>query len=625
MSNARGRRSQLEVSYALFLGAGTSAALAAYLEKATQGAVRAKTTLPTSGSFLKLLDSEIPASVSHAAADLWKSMTTEGYRNVEELIQDLDALIRCAEVRQQILTGAYKTAKGAAKGYVNSPELLRTCKDLRKAIHESIFKYYSLPHGNQIDKHISDFFSPLLKNLDSIFGGGKDLVIVTTNIDLAVERFFCGKYAQNRFAGLLDGFSRAPYPTESVWKDEFHASPSDRAKKLGMLALVKLHGSLNWYYTEDSGTVARLPAVLPRVISLDQKQSAFLYPAYEKDIVGRQLYSDLFFRLDEFVGLVPKWLFVGFAFKDPWINNALDHAFRRSSGKEHLLVIGQSASSTQLPASLQGARLIDCHLENLRHDFSPIDKAVSEPQAKVHRIRAEAHVAVTGSIAMKLKRPNLVAYWRLTDESVDVENRRALDIGPNGLDGIIIGAEFRERRMLYFDGVHSLIDIGSYEKLIPSRGMSVIARVQPENLQAKRDQVILASQGETDVDFIFGIDPDSHLFLELNADGNYYDLAVADVPLDSNEHYVAVTANWNNDASSLSVCFYIDGKDSGRKNPWAAASITPLIPGQGKLPMYVTIGASMPGVDLYNGYLSDVQLYDAALDAAVIRSLHGAA
>lgn len=607
------RRSGIESSYAMFVGAGASAALARHLQLAAAGLSKENKILPTSSAFLDALNVELPQTEPPEVVELWRSLNGREPRNIEELIRDLDALQQGLKIAQGTVSGCTECEGVDAA--------LGACTVLRRVLHSKIFAYYRLPHGTDLDEHIARFYAPLLDSFDALFAEEptKNLVIVTANIDLAFERLCRSSYGRNRFIRLLDGFGGPRYPAEdAVWENDFHVSPSDQASKLGMLTLIKLHGSLNWYYVEDSDQVGRLPVDLPFSVKPSLRDSAFLYPAYEKDVVGRRIYSDLSIRLVEATGSVENWVFVGFSFKDAWINHELNLAFGQTPPR-NLLVIDPCLSEGDLPESMrEAAQIINRPLEDLKDDFGPASDAVRTPREQVKEVR-KAAVSATASIELKIKRPHLVAYWRLTEESVDVKNRRALDIGPRSMDGFIVGAAFRECQALFFDGVKAFIDIGAHENMISGQGMTVVARAR--SFETLHDQVILASQGETNVDFLFGISPERKLFLELTADGVLFDLALSSTSLDTQDHFVAVTAKWSAETSYLAVDLYIDGEKCGQRKPWAGATITPLRKGQKRLPMHVSIGASMPAVDLYHGYLSDVQLYERALEPAKIKSL----
>jgi hypothetical protein len=608
------RRSGIESSYAMFVGAGASAALARYLRLAAAELSKENKILPTSSEFLDALNVELPQTEPPKVVELWRSLNGRKPRNIEELIRELDAL-------QQGLKIAQGTIPGCAE-CEGVDAALGACTALRRVLHSKIFAHYRLSHGIDLDEHIAGFYAPLLDSFDTLFAkeSTKNLVIVTTNIDLAFERLCGSSYGQNRFIRLLDGFRSLHYPANAVWENDFHVSPSDRARKLGMLTLIKLHGSLNWYYVENSNQVGRLPINLPSSVKPSPRDSAFLYPAYEKDVVGRKIYSDLSIRLVEAIGSVKNWVFSGFSFKDAWINHELNLAFGQAPPR-NLLVIDPCLSEEDLPENMrEAAQIINRSLEDLRDDFGPAGDAVRTPREQVKEVR-KAAVSATASIGLKIKRPHLVAYWRLTEESVDVENRLALDIGPRSMDGVIVGATFRECQALFFDGVKTFIDIGAHENMISGQEMTVVARAR--SFETFHDQVILASQGETNADFLFGISPERKLFLELTADGVLFDLALSSTSLDTQDHCVAVTAKWSTETSYLAVDFYIDGERCGQRKPWAGATITPLRKRQKRLPMYVSIGASMPAVDLYHGYLSDVQLYERALEPAKIKSLCG--
>ena len=388
------------------------------------------------------------------------------------------------------------------------------------------------------------------------------------------------------------------------------------------MRVLKLHGSLNWSWIQNTEEVIRLPIAALRDATPSQKSSAFLYPAYEKDVVGRRIYGDLFMLLDELMERTTRWAFVGFSFRDQWLRYAFDARFRRAK-PDDVVVISPSLTAEDLPIGLRSASIVSEQLEALRDDFSPVEEAIRGTRERARMLRMEARVSVAASIGMKVDRPGLVAYWRLTEESVDAGRRVALDIGPRALDGAIVGAVLGSERRLYFDGVKALVDVGVHESLILGDALSVIARARSESTET--DQVILASQGETDVDFAFGIAPDRRLFLQVTASGEVYDTAYSTTEVDSGDHFVGASARWGNVAPSLVVEFYVDGEVRGRATPWVGATIAPLRPmTDQKLPMQVTIGGSLPGSDLYRGSLSDVQLFDEYLDSTRMRSLHGA-
>jgi|GEM_PF-5947588 len=205
--------------YVLFLGAGASASLVSFL--GTRLPLEDGTRLlPTSADFLELLRGDIPAQASMNVRLLWEALSSAPYANVEEILRDLDLLRDGQEIAQRI-----HLAEGMRE---DARTLIHDCDELAEFVHEKIFEYYLLPHAAEVDGCIEEFWRPILGGLDGVFSreSASDLAVVTTNIDLVVERLFRGEYARSSFACLLDGFSREAYPGEPVWRNDFRPSPS---------------------------------------------------------------------------------------------------------------------------------------------------------------------------------------------------------------------------------------------------------------------------------------------------------------------------------------------------------------------------------------------------------------
>jgi hypothetical protein len=597
--------------YAVFLGAGASAALASFLRRELQDDNRLQDVLPTSSKFLDIMNAAFHEQKDPHSLRVWDGLIGREPDDIEMLMRDLEALDRGFAIASAI--------KLDCNSCNEHKHIENACSTIRRSILETIFKHYRLPSAQCYVELVGQFYKPIFDKLPDLFGSDPDgdLTVFTTNIDLALEHLCLSKYGKNRFAGHInDGFTEAAYPEESVWRDAFDERSQRGTKNLDKLTLFKLHGSLNWYYHTQPNDVRRLPLDGPFPSPSTDFESTFLYPAYEKDIVGRRIYRDLSGRLDRYAREVDYWFFAGFSFRDNWINQVLEVAFKQSPPRKVIVVDPVLKSVPFEPG--ESFHIVNVGLEKLREDISPVQKVLQIAQQRSTKVRREA-IAIADRISIGLKRPHLIAYWRLTRESVEIERRIALDIGERGLDGIVIGAAFRDRDMLFFDGVDDFVDVGSHESVVSSSELSVIAKAR--SLETQHEQVILASQGQSDVDFIFGIDSNRHLFLELTDKGTFFDLVLSESTLDTKEHYIAATAKWSIESPSLLVTFYIDGKETGRRSMWFGTTFTPMRHDIKPLPMQVTIAGSLPAIDLYKGYLSDVQLYSVALDSPRVAAL----
>jgi SIR2-like domain len=177
---------------------------------------------------------------------------------------------------------------------------------LKNAINERIYDFFATqPNEGELDRS----WVPLLRWAAG--AGFNRIDLVTTNYDLVLE------YAMERVGQTLrveEGWKRRVSETTL----DLNRWDSSNASEAGLLT--KLHGSVDWY---RSGTSAS-PVI--RVghpdFDGDHKKRSIIYPGFK----GRP--SDVpFIAFHEYfrrrVSVVSHMLFIGFAFRDDYINDLL--------------------------------------------------------------------------------------------------------------------------------------------------------------------------------------------------------------------------------------------------------------------------------------------------------------
>ena len=141
----------------------------------------------------------------------------------------------------------------------------------------------------------ADVYEKLIKKAEAT---NTHMRIFTTNYDLIVECAF----AQRGFK-LLDGFRRNGKDATSVWQDDFDY----RAH-----CLFKLHGSLGWYRSPDTGEVRKAAEADAQA----SRDALLAYPMRDKPFFSEP-FARLHSHYQQILSQSRAIIVVGFSFQDP--------------------------------------------------------------------------------------------------------------------------------------------------------------------------------------------------------------------------------------------------------------------------------------------------------------------
>ena len=294
----------------VFAGAGASAA------------IDKKQYLTTEGFF-----NELPSPIKNDSLfqDVERVLREEARKNKKRIdIEDIIEILDTIQADCERFTGSttpvghigrriresrrpeYKTAGVMRPLYDSADELRESASRLNSEIKSLVYKFYGkIPDAEKL--------SPWIYLLNGLKKHGSFIEIFTTNYDLVIEE--AGVQADIK---VQDGFdhdsNRRPIKLELSYWDHPHNLPSDYA---GLLT--KLHGSVGW--NRENGDIISGPTEFRG----DHDKHCILYPGYKgtptelpfltfhnhlRDVVRRELRAAIF---------------IGFAFRDDYINEILSH------------------------------------------------------------------------------------------------------------------------------------------------------------------------------------------------------------------------------------------------------------------------------------------------------------
>lgn len=185
--------------------------------------------------------------------------------------------------------------------------LANQCRSLQDQINECVYEFYSQPPSTD---EIQRSWAPLLKYVEESHFERID--IVTTNYDLVIEAALDDMPS----APVSMGFQQGLYPGIDlrVWRD------NDTSRR-GLLT--KLHGSVDWKLG-NGGTDAE--PVIRRghpEFDGDHRKRLILYPGF-KGTPSREPFVAFHEYFRQRLLIATHMLFVGFAFRDEFINQLID-------------------------------------------------------------------------------------------------------------------------------------------------------------------------------------------------------------------------------------------------------------------------------------------------------------
>lgn len=294
----------------VFAGAGASAA------------IDKKQYLTTEGFF-----NELPSTIKNVPLfqDIERVLRERPHKNKKNIdIEDIIEILDTTQADCERFTGyttpvghigreirasrrpEYKTAGVMRPLYDSADELRESAIRLNSEIKSLVYDFYGkTPDAKKL--------SPWIDLLNGLKDRGSFIEIFTTNYDLVIEE--AGVQADIK---VQDGFdhdsNRRPIKLELSYWDHPHSLPSSH---VGLLT--KLHGSVGW--NRENGDIVSGPTEFRG----DHDKHCILYPGYKgmptelpfltfhnhlRDVVHRELRAAIF---------------IGFAFRDDYINEILSH------------------------------------------------------------------------------------------------------------------------------------------------------------------------------------------------------------------------------------------------------------------------------------------------------------
>ena len=219
---------------------------------------------------------------------------------------------------------------GSVSGYAAVAKTgRRVVGELRSRINSCIYEIY----GNQPDKsETHENWGALLPELLEL---GYWVDLVTTNYDLVIESTIDDLELDIGYGQRRGAVTRLDL---NVWKSIIRDESLPKSSGL----VTKLHGSLNW---ERDGQAIAFSGVQ---FKSDHRHHAAIYPGFKGVPTDSpfDLFHDYFERALQSCEVV---LFIGFAFRDEYINDLI----RRAPSRQRYIVIDPS-SLDKLPAAISG-------------------------------------------------------------------------------------------------------------------------------------------------------------------------------------------------------------------------------------------------------------------------------
>lgn len=190
--------------------------------------------------------------------------------------------------------------------------LIEESKQLKAKVLDTLFDEYHFKPSikEEAFKGIDVLFNATISSITDIFN---------LNYDRLVE-----EYLLDRGISFVDGFSNSK--RKLIW------DPSEfNRKDNSTVRLFKIHGSLNWREREDEYKLECLSNEEPPRNSY-YKQCVFIYPTQQCDITTEP-YKTLLGQFSSIGSYIDVLIVIGYSFRDPPINDVIDHFIRSSKNK----------------------------------------------------------------------------------------------------------------------------------------------------------------------------------------------------------------------------------------------------------------------------------------------------
>ncbi len=245
-------------------------------------------------------------------------------------------------------------------------------KSLNNEIHQSIRTQCRVE--DRMVSTVADIYENLINKAEAT---NTHMRIFTTNYDLVVERAF----AQCGFK-LLDGFRRNENDATSVWQNDFDYREH---------CLFKLHGSIGWYLSPDTGEVCK--AADPDTQGAGDALLA--YPMRDKPFFSEP-FATLHSHYQQILRQSCAIIVVGFSFQDPNIVAPLKRQMESGRSSTKMWIVNRSAEriKKQLNWSCDQDRIfaVAAHFKDW------VDNGATEWCQAIRGMDEECGTAATGSL-----------------------------------------------------------------------------------------------------------------------------------------------------------------------------------------------------------------------------------
>jgi hypothetical protein len=282
----------------IFVGAGASASFG----------------YPTTEQFIDRLEKTILASVTKSGARLAEGkllsdiLTLRHVKDVEHVLEILQSLQVFEKHPIKEFREKFKISIAMPSISNNLDDFLAVAKGLEDEIKSYVYQQYQFA-PETIDQ-VNSTYKPFLEQI-SLYTGHNEIPIFTTNYDRVVE-----KYCQKNGVICIDGF-------RDLKTEEYEWCPEEfrRSEKTPVIKLFKLHGSLNWRRRYD-GMPVKIGSEERVLESKQFKENILIYPA-EKSKPEIEPFKTLHEKFEEYYKNSDVCIFVGFAFRDEYLNNVI--------------------------------------------------------------------------------------------------------------------------------------------------------------------------------------------------------------------------------------------------------------------------------------------------------------
>lgn len=303
----------------VFAGAGASSAVSS-------------AKYPTTIEYFNKLDSKIKSDPLFKAAEA-------DVTNKNESLDIENILFRLGQLDKQFSpTAAIHEYQEFYQVILKNLRINPNLSNLIEEINKKVFKFYGqIPEESEIENN-------WLKLLRLLEGSRQKYEIVTTNYDTNIETAL-EIHSEKEPLSLKDGFERIQGQGEQMKMGLW--SKFDKSSNFGLIT--KLHGSVNWY-----GDRNHIHRSAPRYQGADAHP--IIYPGFKGDPGTNKNLNGNFHRYFELMlPHVTHALFIGFAFRDEYINKLLSKLNTTSI----VTNIGYGAEPSAVPVIMKSGRKLD--------------------------------------------------------------------------------------------------------------------------------------------------------------------------------------------------------------------------------------------------------------------------